>query len=233
MIRALIVEDEAPARAKLRRWLAEQPDVEIVADAADGESAARAIAAFSPDVLFLDIQIPGMNGLELAARQSGRAAPVVVFVTAHDEHAVAAFDINAADYLLKPYDKDRFVQSLARVRERLRVRDANEGPLLVPVGDKIRPIDPDAILWLEAEDNYVRVHIQGQSYLLRRTLQDLLDQLGEQRFARIHKSRAVNVAEIGTLKPLSRGDVEITLRNGEHLRMSRRFRPRLFAQQPS
>ena len=227
MIRALIVEDEAPARAKLRRLLGEQPDIEIVADAEDGDSAVRAMDALAPDVVFLDIQIPGMNGLEVAARRAGRNAPVVVFVTAHDEHAVAAFGINAADYLLKPYDKERLAQSMERVRERLRNRDAHEAPLLVPVGDKIRPIDPDAIVWIEAEDNYVRVHTAEHDYLLRRTLQELLGQLGEQRFARIHKSRAVNVAEIETLRPLPRGDVEIALRNGARLRMSRRFRHRL------
>jgi two-component system LytT family response regulator len=227
MIRALIVEDEAPARAKLRGMLAEQSDVEIVGDAADGDSAAKAIAAFSPDVLFLDIQIPGMNGLELAARLPGRSPPMVVFVTAHDRHAVAAFDVNAVDYLLKPYDRERLSQSLDRVRHRMRSRAANAEPLLVPVGDKIRPIDADAILWIEAEDNYVRIHTAAQAYFLRRTLQDVLNQLGEQRFARIHKSRAVSVAEVETLRPLPRGDVEIALRNGERLRMSRRFRHRL------
>lgn len=229
MIRALIVEDEAPARAKLRRLLDEQADVEVVAEAADGDTAAQAIGALTPDVVFLDIQIPGVNGLELAARRAGAEAPLVVFVTAHDRHAVAAFGINAVDYLLKPYDRERLADSVERVRARLRARAGGESPLLVPVGDKLRPLVADAILWLEAEDNYVRVHTADHDYLLRRTLQELLSQLGERRFARIHRSRAVNVAEIDTLKPLPRGDVEIALRNGARLRMSRRFRGRLLA----
>lgn len=241
MITVVIVDDEAPARAKLRRWLREHGDIDIVAEAGDGLSAARAIAAHAPDCVLLDIQMPGISGLELAAQLESGAAPVIVFITAFDEHAVRAFDLNAVDYLLKPYDKERFLRMLERVRVRLKNREdrsravatarsrsmASER-LLVPEGESLHMIDSSSILWIEADDNYVRVHTADRHYLLRRTLRDLLLQLGEQRFAQIHKSTAVNIAEIRSLAPLFKGDYEIELRSGERLRLSRRYRQALF-----
>ena len=241
MMRTLIVDDEAPARDKLRRWLAEQGDVEIVGEAGDGLSAAEAIATLQPTVVFLDIQMPGMSGLEVASQLEPHRAPWIVFVTAFDAHAVRAFDLNAIDYLLKPYDKDRLLRALTRVRERasgkgnpdsVRVARSQVGAsdrLLVPSGERLQMIESAAIHWLEAADNYVHVHAGAQRYLLRRTLQDLLAQLGEQRFARIHKSAAVNVGEIQSLTPLFKGDYEVHLRSGQVLRLSRRFKDAMFA----
>lgn len=242
MIRVLIADDEAPARDKLQRWLSEQPDIEVVARSEDGLQAAAAIEQLRPEVAFLDIQMPGLNGLEVAAQLEQATAPLIVFVTAYDEHAVKAFDLNAADYLLKPYDKERLHRSLARVRERLgdgqsrasavvtaRAQPGAGDRLLVPEGERLQLIDSDAIDWLEADDNYVHVHAASRTYLLRRTLQDLLAQLGEQRFARIHKSAAVNISAIGSLTPLFKGDYEVSLRNGGTLRLSRRYKDALFA----
>jgi two-component system LytT family response regulator len=123
-MRVLIVDDEAPARDKLRRWLAEHADLELVGEAADGLAAASEIARQSPDVVFLDIQLPGLSGLEVAAQLEPATAPLVVFVTAFDEHAIKAFELNAADYLLKPYDKDRLRKTLERLRERRRADTA-------------------------------------------------------------------------------------------------------------
>src|SRR5499427_10711297 len=117
MMRVLIVDDEAPARDKLRRWLGAHVDIEIAGEAADGLSAAVAIGKLAPDVVFLDIQMPGLSGLEVAAQLESDAAPLLVFVTAFDEHAIRAFDLNAVDYLLKPYDKDRLLKALERLRE--------------------------------------------------------------------------------------------------------------------
>src|SRR6266849_5099354 len=119
MMRTFIVDDEAPARAKLRRWLAKQPDVEITGEFADGLGAAQGIIKASPDVVFLDVQMPGLSGLEVAAQLEPDDAPLLVFVTAYDAHALAAFDLNAVDYLLKPYDEERFRRALDRVRDRL------------------------------------------------------------------------------------------------------------------
>lgn len=241
MIRTLIVDDEAPARAKLQRWLSEQPDIDVIAAVGDGVAAADAIASTAAQVVFLDIQMPGMSGLEVAAQLDPEAAPLLVFVTAHDEHAIKAFELNAIDYLLKPYDKERLLRTLARIRSRVtspksagnavRTARVQVGPserLLVPEGEKLRPIECESIQWLQADDNYVHVHTQARAYLLRRTLQDLLEQLGEQRFVRIHKSTAVNLAEVHSLEPLFKGDYDVVLRCGQKLRMSRRFKELLF-----
>lgn len=243
MIRVLIADDEAPARGKLERWVAEQPDMQVAGYAEDGLVAAEGIERLHPDVAFLDIQMPGLSGLEVAAQLEGSSAPLIVFVTAFDEHAVKAFELNAVDYLLKPYDKDRLLRALQRVRERLgggresrsaavamaRAQTASSERLLVPDGERLQLIDSTSIEWLEADDNYVHVHTAARRYLLRRTLQDLLIQLGEERFVRIHKSAAVNLSAIAALTPLFKGDYEVELRNGRALRLSRRYRDALFA----
>ena len=241
MIRVLIVDDEAPARDKLRRWLTEHPDIALVGESADGLAAAAAIARVQPDVVFLDIQMPGLSGLEVAAQLEPTGAPLLVFVTAFDEHAIKAFDLNAVDYLLKPYDKDRLQKTLGRVRERhgagpaavaihsARAQTGASERLLVPQGEELQLIDAAAIHWLEADDNYVHVHTAQARFILRRTLADLLAQLGERRFVRIHKSAAVNIAEVKTLSPLFKGDHEVTLRSGAVLRLSRRYKEELFA----
>lgn len=238
-MRALIVDDEAPARDKLRRWLGEHADIEIAGEASDGLAAAAAIEQLKPDVAFLDIQMPGLSGLEIASQLEPADAPLIVFVTAFDEHAIKAFDLNAIDYLLKPYDKDRLRKTLERLRQHAgagreaavqtaRAHVGTSDRLLVPRGDSLELIDARQIHWLEADDNYVHVHTAGTKYLVRRTLGDLLTQLGE-RFARIHKSAAVNIAEIASMSPLFKGDHEVLLKGGTKLRLSRRFKEDLFA----
>jgi two-component system LytT family response regulator len=155
---------------------------------------------------------------------------------------VKAFDLNAVDYLLKPYDKERLLKAVTRVRDRFgdtqsrapavataRAQTGSSERLLVPEGERLQLIDSGAIDWLEADDNYVHVHTANRKYLLRRTLQDLLVQLGEMRFARIHKSAAVNIAAVASLTPLFKGDYEVSLRNGVVLRLSRRYKDALFA----
>lgn len=242
MIRVVIADDESPARDKLQRWLGELSDIEVVARAEDGLQAAGFIDEQRPDVVFLDIQMPGLSGLEVAAQLEQQAAPLIVFVTAYDEHAVKAFDLSAVDYLLKPYDKERLLKAVTRVRDRLgdrhsrapavvtaRAQTGSSERLLVPEGERLQLIDSGSIDWLEADDNYVHVHTASRKYLLRRTLQDLLIQLGEQRFARIHKSAAVNIAAIASLTPLFKGDYEVSLRNGVIVRLSRRYKDALFA----
>jgi two-component system, LytTR family, response regulator len=242
MIRALLADDEAPARDKLAKWLAEAGDIDVVAKCTDGLSAAQSIEELAPQVAFLDVQMPGLSGLEVAAQLEGGSGPLVVFVTAYDEHAIKAFDLSAIDYLLKPYDKDRLRRTVERVRDRLGSTGAKEAAvaaarrqtqsgerLLVPHGGALKMIETATIEWLEADDNYVHVHCATHDYLLRRTLQDLLTQLGDGRFARIHKSTAVNVAAIHSLTPFFKGDYEIKLRTGQILRLSRRYKDELFA----
>jgi len=224
MIRAVIIEDEAHARAKLRRWLEREPDFDLVGEAEDGATAATALSELKPDVVFLDIRIPEIDGMALAERLAAEDAPIVVFVTAYAEHAAAAFDINAIDYLLKPYDKERFDRCVGRVRETVNSRALPPRPLVVPARDASRLLDGAEITWLESEDNYVRVHTDQRDYLLRRTLRDLVERLGRTQFLRIHRSRAVNVAAIASVRALARGDAEIGLRDGNILRVSRRYR---------
>jgi two-component system, LytTR family, response regulator len=241
MIRTIIVDDEEPARAKLRRWLGKQPDIEITGEFADGISAAHSIMASSPDLVFLDVQMPGMSGIDVAAQLEPATAPLIVFVTAYDAHALAAFDLNAVDYILKPYDEERFCRALERIRSRFHASESRglavnvarkhvglSNKLLVPINDGLRLIDSTSIHCLEAADNYVQVHTAAKQYLLRRTLRDLLLQLGEQRFVRIHKSVAVNIAEIDSLSPLFKGDYELRLHSGKILRLSRRYSAELF-----
>lgn len=241
MIRAVIADDEVPAREKLERWVAGQPDMAVVGSAEDGLSAAQCIEQLRPDVAFLDVQMPTLSGLQVAAQLEPSSAPLIVFVTAFDEHAVKAFELDAVDYLLKPYDLDRFARTVQRVRERLNAHESGatavaigraQAPscerLLVPDGERLQLIDAASIEWLQADDNYVHVHTPSRSYMLRRTLRDLLSQLGEQRFVRIHKSTAVNFESIASLTPLFKGDYDIHLRNGRVLRLSRRYRDALF-----
>jgi two-component system LytT family response regulator len=242
LMRVVIVDDEPPARDKLRRWLAEQSDLDVVAEVGDGISAVQCIGALLPDVVFLDIQMPGMNGLEVAAQLQSTTAPLLVFVTAFGDHALQAFDLNAIDYLLKPYDNERLQRTLERVRERIpnkalhvkaiqlaRQQAVGSNRLLVPDGEKLLLIERDAIRWMEADDNYVHVHCSDQRYVLRRTLQDLVAQLGASQFVRIHKSTVVNVVAIAALHPLFKGDYEIQMHGGAKLRMSRRYKDELFA----
>lgn len=241
-MRILIAEDEKPARDKLARWVLEHGDIALVAQCADGFEAARAIETLRPDAALMDIQMPGMSGLDVAAQLDAERAPLIVFVTAFDEHAVRAFELNAVDYLLKPYDKERLNQMIARVRERLdlqfdrraavataRAQTSAAERLLVPTGELLQLIDASTIESLEADDNYVHVHAGSKRYVLRRTLQDLLAQLGAQRFVRIHKSAAVNIAAIQSFAPLFKGDYQVKLASGRELRMSRRYKDALFA----
>jgi two-component system LytT family response regulator len=242
MMQVLIVDDEAPARAKLRRWLMVHADIDIAGEAADGLSAAQAIDTLAPDVVFLDIRMPHLSGLELAAQLQPHSAPLIVFVTALGDHALQAFDLNAVDYLLKPFDEERLLRTLERVRARLRdpaprtaaiaIARAQTGTnerLLVPEGERLRIIQARSILWLEADRNYLDLHTRERTYRVRRTLQDLLAQLAGLPFVRVHKSTAVNLTEILMLHPLFKGDYEVELRDGTRVRMSRRFRNEVFS----
>jgi two-component system LytT family response regulator len=242
MIRLLIADDEKPARDKLARALAEHLDIELVAQCSSGTEAASAIARLHPQAALLDIQMPEMSGLEVAAQLEADEAPLIVFVTAFDEHAIRAFEVKAIDYLLKPYDNARLAQALDRVRTLLSDRTTRRIPidgarahvgscerLLVPEGEVLRLIDSSSIESLEADDNYVHVRTASKNYLLRRTLHDLLSQLGEDRFVRIHKSAAVNLTAIRSFAPLFKGDYEVKLASGRELRMSRRFKDALFS----
>lgn len=245
-IRVLIVDDEPPARAKVRRYLVGDPEFEVVGEAGSGTEAVEAVARLEPDVVFLDVQMPGLDGFGVvAALDDGAPLPHVVFVTAYDAYAVRAFEVHAVDYLLKPVGPDRFAQALERLKDRLRgrgddldrrLRDllaaAPARPpylerLLVRDGERSLLLDVARIDWIEADRNHVRLHADGASHLVRGTITALEARLDPARFIRIHRSRMVNAERIREIHPWSHGDQLVVLRDGTELIMSRRYRDRL------
>ena len=236
-LRAVIADDEPLARERLRALLGRDPEVEIAAECADGASTAAEVARLRPELLFLDVQMPAADGFEALARiPVDRLPPAVVFVTAHDEHALHAFDVHAADYLLKPFAADRFAQALARAKERVRARQATNladllqslrappDRLVVRSGGRISFLPVDDLDWAGAADNYVELHAGREVHLVRDTLTRLSARLDPKRFLRVHRSTLVNVARVRELRPLAGGDYEILLRDGTRLVLSRTFR---------
>jgi two-component system LytT family response regulator len=232
-MRLLIVDDERPARERLQRMLSAEPGIAAIGQAADGIEALAMIESFRPDALFLDIQMPELSGLELAASLPDPAPPIV-FVTAFDEYAVRAFDANAIDYLLKPFDAARLQRALQRLRERLASRSAPPPlpdlgdvnmlrKLLVPDRAGTRVVPVEDIQWIETADNYVVLHTAGGQPLLRQSLAGLLAQLG-QRFVRCHRRAAVQTDWIERVVPLEKGDCELVLRGGASVPCSRQYR---------
>jgi len=233
-MRVLIVDDERPARDKLRRLLAQHPGVTAIDEARDGVEALEKVASFTPDAIFLDVQMPEVSGLEVAASLP-HPAPLVVFATAFDEYAVPAFDANAIDYLLKPFDTARLQRTMHRLRERLTSRAAQQErapavhdlplrQLLVTERGGTRVVQVADIQWLETADNYVVLHTTHGAPLLRQTLTDLLDSLGSQ-FARCHRRAAVRLSLIDKIDAQG----QLVLRNGTLVPLGRNFKPDLLA----
>jgi two-component system, LytTR family, response regulator len=243
-IRVLVVDDEAPARAALRRMLSEDREVEVIGCCADGNAALAAIRSSAPEVLFLDVRMPGLDGFDVL-QAAGTNPPRVVFVTAHAGHALEAFDAAAVDYVLKPFDDDRFVRALARAKAAVRAdrtaalaqRVSGQEPtprapqylerIAVPNGDGVRLVPVDEIEWIEAQDYYVEIHTGGRGYLLRRTLKQFEERLDPRRFARVHRGAIVNVAFVESLRPTDHGERDLLLRDGTRLKLSRVYRERL------
>jgi two-component system LytT family response regulator len=228
MIRALIADDEPLARKKIRSLLAREPDTEVVGECGSGSDAAKLIRELDPDLVFLDIEMPDLDGLSMLERLGSRA-PVVIFVTAYEQYAVRAFAVKALDYLLKPIDRSRFRSALERAREHLKLDAQPLARLLVRSGESFEIVKVDDIDWLEAADNYVKVHALGETHLVRETLTRLKSKLDPSRFVRIHRSTLVNVERIRSLHPLFHGDQMVVLRDGTELTLSRRYRHELEA----
>jgi len=225
-MRVLIVDDEAPARAKLRRMLSAFDDVEVVAEAADGAEALRCVEQHIPDALFIDVQMPELSGLDVAASLPD-AAPALVFVTAFDRYALQAFDANAIDYLLKPVEPERLARCVQRLRERgaatLRPRPGPPVQLLISDRGRVHVVRCADIEWLQSADNYVTVFAGGQALLMRRTLAGLLADLGEN-FVRCHRGAAVALAQVASVRPRDKGDATLLLRSGAEVPCSRQHR---------
>ena len=212
-----IVEDEAPARAKLKRWLAELPDFRVVAEAASVDEGRAAVSAAAPDVLYLDIQLGTQSGFDVLDGIRGAAAPLVVFTTAYSEHAVRAFEVQALDYLLKPFDRDRFLASIERVRAALAEPDRTD------VEERVRRLLA-ALPGRAAAGNYVEVHTSGKAHLVRESLTSFIAPLDPEEFLRVHRSHVVRLGFIAELRPLFHGDYELVLRDGTLLPLSRRYK---------
>ena len=225
-LRLLIVDDEPPARARLRRLLQAQPGVQVVGEADSGLQALALADALQPDALLLDVQMPELGGLDVAASLPDRAqgGPAVVFVTAYDAYALPAFDAAAVDYLLKPVDPARLARALQRLRDR---RPAAPQPaaqrLVVSERGRLEVIDCARLLWLQAADNYVELYTAQRMFLLRRTLDGLLADLGPG-FVRIHRSRAVALAAVAAVEAAGHGHAAVRLSDGRTLGCSRAWR---------
>jgi len=247
MIRALIVDDEPVARRRIRRLLADEADVAVVGEAEDGREAVDAIRTMHPNLVFLDVQMPEADGFEVV-RKLGTAMPQVVFVTAYDHYALSAFEIHALDYLLKPFNRARFQQSVARARDMLakpddrHVRERLTGLLadlrdrpqhlrrfVVRAPDRVVLIDASHVDWIEAADNYAILHVGRSSHVIRDTMSRLAGELDPQRFVRIHRSTIVQLDRVRELLPALHGDFIVVLHDGRRLTLSRNYRPRLEA----
>lgn len=228
-LRILVVDDEPPARARLRRLLLALPDVQVVGEAADGRSALALAETLAPDALLLDVQMPEISGLDVAASLP-EGGPAVIFVTAFDQYALQAFDNAAVDYLLKPVDPERLARAVQRLRLRRpsRVRPLPAARLLVSERGQLLVIETAQIRWLQAADNYVELHTAERMHLLRRTLDGLLADLGPG-FARIHRSRAVALAAVAGVQATGQGQARVSLAGGPTLECSRACRAALLA----
>jgi len=242
ILRVLVVDDEPIARRRLKRLLERAARVEIVAECGDGLAALAAIREHRPDVVFLDVQMPGLNGFEVLRALDGSPMPVVVFVTAFDRFALQAFEAHAIDYLLKPLSEERVGQALVRAQRFLRggtVRARHQGQLaemlrattgpiatsclFVRRGDRVLVLQPRDVDWVEAESDYVRLHVGLESHLMRSTLNEMERRLQPEGFVRIHRSRLVNLDRVKELRPLSRGESVVLLKSGERLDASYAF----------
>ena len=245
-IRTVIVDDEPLARLGIRAQLKEEKDIEIVAECRNGLEAIAAIEKEAPELVFLDVQMPELDGFGVMEAVGVDHMPVVIFVTAYDQYALRAFDVHALDYLLKPVDPERFASALQRARKQIEhhgVHDLNQRlqnflddvqsrrkfteRLVIKSGSRIFFLNVEEIDWIEAADNYLRLHAGPESHLLRETMNRLERRLNPDHFLRIHRSRIINIRQIKELQPLFRGEYNIMLRDGTRLESGRGYRDKL------
>jgi len=235
-LRVIIIDDEPLARDNIRALLESDSEVRI-ADEGTGSDAAALIARTRPDLMFLDIQMPEVDGFALLEQVGADTVPAVIFVTAYDRYAVRAFEVHALDYLLKPFDDARFASALARAKERargrrrgeidtriaelLKEREVSRTRFLIPVRDKTIVVDAAQIDWIEAADYYVTLHVGPAGHLLRQTMDEIEKQLDRRQFFRVHRSAIVNVDRVREIHPLFRGDCALVLADGRRIKLSR------------
>lgn len=249
-IRTVIVDDEELGRDRMRSLLDMQPDVEVIAVCTDGPMAVEAIDRAQPDLVFLDVQMPGMDGFEVVENLEPTRLPAIVFVTAHDGHAIRAFEVHALDFLLKPFDQTRFEKALERARGQL-ARNPSKAPvidsrivslleelheerryperLIVKSSGRVFFVRTEDIDWVEASGNYVKIHTKNEAHLLRESMKNMEAKLDPKIFVRIHRSAIVNIDRIKELEPWFHGEYIVIMRDGTRLTASRVFSDRLSA----
>ena len=232
-IRTLIVDDQLLAREMLRRMLKDEPDIEVVGMPASGPEAVEAIHSLSPDLVFLDVRMPELDGFGVLAQIDPSRMPAIIFVTANDDFALRAFDVHAVDYLVKPCTKERFHTALQRARRQIQRNEAGATQqrltaLLEDLKAQPRLAErlPD-IDWVEAADNYVKLHVGSEAHMLRETMTSLENKLPAERFLRISRSAMVNIEQIKELHPMFHGEYVVILRNGARLTLTRGYRDKL------
>jgi two-component system LytT family response regulator len=245
-IRALVVDDEPLAREMIREMLATDLEVEVVGECANGREAIEAIKASTPDLVFLDVQMPELGGFEVLESLDPNTTPYVIFVTAYDQYAVRAFEVHALDYLLKPFDRERFEVAWQRAKAQIKLdrtsrrdqdiiallEELKAGPrylerLVIKNGGRVFFMHVQDIYCIEAEGNYVRVYDNQKGYLLRETISSLEEQLDPKQFLRIHRSAIVKIDRIKEMQPWFHGEYRIIMENGKQLALSRNYRANL------
>jgi len=240
VIKAILVDDEPLARQRLRQMLSSHPAIQVIQECSNGIEAVQAIEELSPDLVFLDVQMPELDGFGVVEAVGVDRMPPTLFVTAYDQYALRAFEVHALDYLMKPFDRERFDEALERVRRwfagptdhqnmeaminQIRKDRPAADRLLVRSGNRHLFVKISSIQWVEAEDNYVRLHVEGTSYLVRQTMAGMLERLDDRRFRRIHRSAIVNLDFVKELQPWSSGEYLVIMKDGTELTLSRTFR---------
>ena len=247
-IRTMIVDDEPLARKRIRTLLVDHEDIDVIDEATNGKDAIVAIRDHKPDLVFLDVQMPKVDGFRVLEALASEDLPVIIFVTAYEEHAIRAFEINALDYVLKPFDTERFTTAVERAREQIELRQVGDdglrqrllgvleelkapeqyrNRLTIKAQGRIYVLDVEKIDWVEAADKYVRIHSGKDEHLLREPIHHLQRRLDPSRFVRIHRSTIVNLSAVRELKPLVHGEYRVYLRDATELTLSRTCRARL------
>lgn len=245
-IRALVVDDMALARKRIKECLALDQEIEIVGESVNGQQAIRAIRELAPDLVFLDVQMPKISGFDVVEAVGVEQMPIVIFVTAYDEFALHAFDVNAIGYLLKPFEEDRFIRVLEIAKRQIKgnlhkgsedrlyqlIKEVKNEPkyvkrLALKLGESSNILLTDEIDWISAAGNYVELHIGRNKYLYREQMNQLEQKLDPDKFVRVHRSTIVNIDRIKTLHPLFNKDYLIILKDGTELNLSRTYHKRL------
>jgi len=246
IIRAVIIDDEPLARRKIRQMLARDPEVEVVGDCGNGREAIAAINAQNPDLVFLDVQMPEVDGFAVLESIAAPRSPLVIFVTAYDQYALRAFEVSAVDYLVKPFDRRRFEKAMQRAKSRiesergsdvnrqalallaeLRARSSHIERLVIKAGGRAFFLKTEEIDWIEAEGKYVRLHAGKESYLLREAISSIEGQLDPKQFPRIHRSTIINIDRVRELQPWFHNEYRVILNDGTELMLSRSCRKKL------